>query len=373
MALLEANSITGTAKAVIEFAREARADADNRMEVSVANFVRGSGAVQNALTRTLENEGIPLHYIQEKGRFDSAVLARLRELTEKLQPDIIWTNSVKSHFLVSVSGVQRRCQWMAYHHGYTATDLKMRVYNQLDRLSLRHADLALTVCQPFAAQLAARGVDRKRIRVQHMPIRAFEIDPEKVWQVRSEFGIAAGAKVILTIGRLSREKGHADLVRAFAQLRADNTTLVVVGDGPERAALQQLAGPAVVFTGHRDDIASFYGLADIFVLPSYSEGTPNVILEAMAAHVPVIATNVGGIPELAVHGESALLAPAADPTALQNAMRQLLDSPELRQRLASAAEAVVASHSPELYFESLAAHFRGLIKTSRVTADGDLE
>jgi glycosyltransferase involved in cell wall biosynthesis len=367
LALLEATSLTGTAKAVLEFAREAS------NQVSVANFVRGSGTLQNALTRTLENESIPLHFIREKGRFDSAVIPRLRQLTAELQPHIIWSNSVKSHFLVYLSGLHRRHQWVAYHHGYTATDFKMRLYNQLDRLSLRHAHLALTVCHPFAAQLAARGVPRQRIRVQHMPIRPFEIDPEKVWQVRSEFAIPADAKVILTIGRLSREKGQADLLRAFAQLSQQNTTLVIVGDGPERPALRQLAGPAVIFTGQRDDIASFYGLADIFVLPSYSEGTPNVILEAMSARVPVIATNVGGIPELAVHNETALLVPPANPPALQNAMRQLLDSPDLRRRLAESAQTVVARHTPALYFQSLAAHFRQLIKTSPLTADGDLE
>jgi glycosyltransferase involved in cell wall biosynthesis len=368
LALLEAKSLTGTAKAVLEFAREAGGD-----QVFVANFVRGSGSVQNALTRTLENESIPLHYIREKGRFDSAVVGRLRELTDELRPDIIWSNSVKSHFLVYLSGLHRSHQWVAYHHGYTATDFKMRLYNQLDRLSLRHAHLALTVCQPFAAQLAARGVHSARIRVQHMPIRPFEIDPEKVWQARSEFGIAADAKVILTIGRLSREKGHADLIRAFSQMREENTTLVVVGDGPERPALQHLAGKSVIFTGHRDDIASFYGLADIFVLPSYTEGTPNVILEAMSARVPVIATNVGGIPELAIHDESALLVPPANIPALQNAMRQLLDSPDLRQRLSESAQTVVTSHLPELYFQSLAAHFRELIKSSPPPADGDLE
>jgi glycosyltransferase involved in cell wall biosynthesis len=366
LALLEATSISGTAKGVLEMAYEAQADADGepKIEISVANFARGNGAAQtdNVLIRALRAAGIPYSFINEKGRFDRSVIPQLKDLVKETGADAVWSNSVKSHFLVRQAGLQESCRWVAFHHGYTATDLKMRFYNQLDRISLRRADRVITVCQPFARQMEARGVSTDRIRVQHMPIRPFFNSVADGMSLRAELKLPPGASVILSVGRLSREKGHANLITAFARLRAESQDrglyLVLVGDGPERARLQQQAqslsvGEQVLFTGQRDDAKRFYGIASVFALPSYTEGTPNVLLESMAAGLPLVATSVGGIPELAADGKNALLVPAANATALAAALRRLLDSPVLRKELANEAQAVVLVHSPRSYFESM--------------------
>jgi glycosyltransferase involved in cell wall biosynthesis len=269
---------------------------------------------------------------------------------------------VKSHFLVHRAGVRKNCKWVAFHHGYTSTDLKMRVYNQLDRISLPNADRVLTVCRPFADQLAARGVDRARLRVQHMPVRPFLISPDDPGKLRNELGLPPDAKVILSVGRLSHEKGHCDLISAFALLRErvydETLCLVLVGDGPERVRLEQQAKDSgaqgqILFTGHRDDAKRFYGIANIFALPSYTEGTPNVLLESMAAGVPIVSTRVGGIPELVNDGENALLVPARLPQAMADALEKLVRSPVLRIELSEAAQSVVRSHSPRTYFEQM--------------------
>ncbi len=364
LALLEANSVTGTAKPVLEMAYEARADVSGQraIEVSVANFVRGGVADGNSLTQALDTARIPYSPIREQGRFDASVLPQIRDLVRKYNAELIWTNSVKSHFLVQQSGVLKDRKWIAFHHGYTATDFKMRLYNQLDRVSLRKADRVLTVCIPFAAEMEARGVPRRRIRVQHMPVRHFVNTPDDGANLRSELGIDVDARVILSVGRLSREKGYANLLTAFTQLRRkssdDRLRLVLVGDGPERRILEEQASKSdladyVIFTGHRNDAKRFYGIAKAFALPSYSEGTPNVLLESMAAGVPVVATAVGGIPELASDGRHALLVPAANPVALADALQKLLQSPDLRNELAQNAREVVSSHTPRAFFAAM--------------------
>ena len=111
----------------------------------------------------------------------------------------------------------------------------------------------------------------------------------------------------------------------------------------------------ITLAGHQEDVKPFYGLADLFVMPSHSEGSPNALLEAMMAHVPIVATHVGGIPEIVTHGETALLVPPSDPAALAAALAQLLANPALAQRLALAAQRqALDHHQPAAYRHQLA-------------------
>src|SRR5262249_45368506 len=227
-----------------------------------------------------------------------------------------------------------RFPWVAFHHGYTHTDLKMRAYNKLDRWSLPRANRVITVSEAFAAQLQRMGVKPERLRVVHNSVRAEEFRGASIQAGRISPGIMPGERVILAVGRLSREKGHAVLIRAFSGLlRHDHrlrAKLVLVGDGPERRRLQRAAvsfgvEDCVVFTGQVGDVRPYYKAADVLVLPSYTEGSPNVLLEAMAAGLPVVATAVGGVPEIVTDGESALLTPPGDSQRMAAAMSALLN------------------------------------------------
>ena len=110
--------------------------------------------------------------IPERRRFDLTVVSALREIVKQRQPDLVITHSVKSHFLMWRSRQWKQYPWIAFHHGYTTTDRKMRVYNRFDRWSLPKADLVVTVCNAFALELSAiAGVAPERIRVKHNSIR----------------------------------------------------------------------------------------------------------------------------------------------------------------------------------------------------------
>jgi glycosyltransferase involved in cell wall biosynthesis len=136
-----------------------------------------------------------------------------------------------------------------------------------------------------------------------------------------------------------------------------NAKLLIVGDGPEREVLQAAVkgiSERVVFAGQVKDVQPFYALADVFVLSSHSEGSPNVLLEAMAARVPVIATSVGGVPEIVENEKSALLVPAKDPTALAAALTRILHDPNLGSSLIEEAAVVLATrHTPQQYVGNL--------------------
>jgi glycosyltransferase involved in cell wall biosynthesis len=392
LALMEATTVTGPAKLLIEFCRLAR-EADStlaglpRVEASVVTFRRGrAGAAESrngASMRSREdapNEfvtaaraaGVEVDVIGERFRFDPSVVGQLRRVVERRAPDIIETHMIKSHFLTLASGLARRHRWVAYHHGYTTTDAKMRLYNQLNRLTLPRASRVITVCGPFARGLASAGVSPEKISVVHSSVAAAcAPSASDVGVLKTKLGVTEGERVVLAVGRLSREKGHVGLVHALEHLRrvapATKFKLVIVGDGPERERVEAAAsssglGASVVFAGHASDVRPFYALADVLALPSHSEGSPLVLLEAMAACVPVVATSVGGVPEVASDGETALLVPPHDPAAFAYALARVLADASLARTLSSKAAAHVAERfSPEARARALVEIYGALV------------
>jgi glycosyltransferase involved in cell wall biosynthesis len=167
--------------------------------------------------------------------------------------------------------------------------------------------------------------------------RTFSSDYQERERARAELAIPVTSPVIITIARLHPQKGHEYLIEASKQILQNypNTIFVLVGDGDKRAQIEQLIQASGISTnfrvlGSRADVPRLLHMADIFVLPSLYEGMPNVVLEAMASQLPVVATAVDGTPEVVVDGETGMLVPPADPTALACAIEQLIANPVLR-------------------------------------------
>ncbi|MGZ8847909.1 MAG: glycosyltransferase, partial [Pyrinomonadaceae bacterium] len=330
VSIVEATTLNAVARITLEFFRTARELTDANagtpaVEGSVITFDRDSDQTEspNKFVLATRAAGIEIDVIPERRRFDLSVIPALKRIIEQRQPDVVITHSVKSHFLMWRSRLWKKYPWVAFHHGYTTTDQKMRLYNRFDRWSLPKAQLVITVCDAFAQELnVVARVPRDNIRVQHNPIRiTAKPDPAAVQAQRKHLGIGENERVILSVGRLSNEKAHADLIAAFQRLcqteAGQYCKLVIVGDGPERARLEAQAeetgyGQRIFFTGQMGDVRPFYAMAAVVVLPSHSEGSPYALLEAMAAKVPVVATAVGGVPEMVEDEESALLIPGRD-------------------------------------------------------------
>jgi len=143
---------------------------------------------------------------------------------------------------------------------------------------------------------------------------------------------------LIMVARLQPQKDHPTLFRALAELTDRNWTLELVGDGPDREALQSLArelevADRVIFSGQRLDVPQRLKDSDVFVLATRWEGFPRSILEAMRAGLPVVATDVGGCRESVVDGETGFLVPREDPVQLRDRLRLLIDSPELRVQM----------------------------------------
>jgi glycosyltransferase involved in cell wall biosynthesis len=194
--------------------------------------------------------------------------------------------------------------------------------------------------------------------------------------LRRELGLVEDDTVILAVGRLSKEKGHVDLLQALSVVRRDipevNWKLVLVGTGPEQAELDRLSAKLgltdrVVMAGFRPTVASFFAIAGLFVLPSHSEGSSNVLLEAMAARLPIVATRAGGTPEIAEDEKTALLVDSRN--AMANAVRRFLTDGALRVRLADAAYAhAIAEFSPDRYRASLVTIYQDALSMAQSQA-----
>ena len=231
---------------------------------------------------------------------------------------------------------------IAVSRGWTAHTLKVRAYEALDRRMLRRMDAVVCVSAGQAAKVARTGVARDRLHVIHN-----SVDP-----ARFRNGGTAGraileglfasprSAIIAGIGRQSPEKGFDQLVDAARLLvrEDDRVGIVLVGDGPDRPMLEALVRASklessVVFAGFRTDVDRLLPGADILAQSSHTEGLPNVVLEASAAGLPVVATDVGGTSEIIEDGVNGFLVPAADPPALARRLLELVRSPELRHQM----------------------------------------
>jgi glycosyltransferase involved in cell wall biosynthesis len=162
-------------------------------------------------------------------------------------------------------------------------------------------------------------------------------------EVRAELGLPSDAAVLLSVGRLDRQKGHADLLCALAGVHSarPDVRLVIAGEGPERERLEELLDAlglahAVRLLGHRGDVERLMAGADLFVFPSYFEGTPFAMIEAMAHGLPIISSTFGGVDEIVDHGGNAVLVPVGRPDALRRAIVEVLADRPARERLAAA-------------------------------------
>jgi glycosyltransferase involved in cell wall biosynthesis len=290
---------------------------DLRCDVQVITF-RRRGRPPSPFAALLERAGVPHVVIPERGRFDVGVVARLRRAIDDWEPRIVQTHSYRPAALVAALRVRgARWPWVAFFHGTTREDRTVRFYNWLDRRLLRLADRIVVVSR---TQLPGFASSKERVRVIHNA--ALDV-PASIGDGDTALPADAARPTLGVVGRLSEEKGVDVLLEAMTLLRRDGFTgtALIAGDGPEAARLRARARAlgldgAVRFLGTVGDVASLYRALDLVVVPSRSEGMPNVVLEALRADRPIVATDVGGIPEILGDSGAGVLVPSGDAEAL---------------------------------------------------------
>jgi glycosyltransferase involved in cell wall biosynthesis len=213
----------------------------------------------------------------------------------------------------------------------------------LNRITEPLNDRVVCVSQQVADFVVRQvGIPRQKTVVipNGIALRDFEHLPTQQ-QARTALALSSDQMLIGTVARLDPVKRLDVLLQAMKSLR--DVYAVIVGDGPERTRLETMSGRSelagrVHFAGQQDDVQAWLAAMDMFVLSSDWEGMPNAMLEAMAARLPVVATAVGGTPEVVVDGVTGLLVPPRDPAALAEAITRLLRDPQLRQQMGQAGQ-----------------------------------
>lgn len=210
-------------------------------------------------------------------------------------------------------------------HGTDVNDLlHRRSVRGIAKRVLPLADAIVAVSRPLADQLEVLGVHPDRIHFVHNGIDFSLFTTHERSRARNALGLPEDERVLLFVGRLEKRKGIFDLLQAFERVRDRiDARLVLVGDGEDGSRVRAAAsGGRIRVVGARphEEVAKWMAASDLLVLPSWMEGTPNVVLEALASGRPVVATRVGGIPDVLSDERAGILVPPHDPTALADAI-----------------------------------------------------
>lgn len=324
------------------------------------------GGACRAMAGALASADIPCETLRhDTPRLAGAAREVARRLRD-LQADVLCTHDYKSNLVGLWAARRAGLPIVAVFHGHTRQDWKIRLYEALDRRTLRRVDRCVCVAQASADRLAAVGVPALRLEVIHNAVELpLAVEPREASRQRLErFWSQPPRYLVGAAGRLSHEKGF-DLLASAARQVADrlDAGFVVFGEGQERLRLQrQIAQLRLqdrfILAGQRDDLPQLLPGLDALAVPSRTEGLPTIVLEALAYGAPVVATAVGGVPET-LAGDCGCLVPPEQPDALAERLVELLTGPDLgdglrRRGFAAASARFSAERQAREYHELFA-------------------
>jgi glycosyltransferase involved in cell wall biosynthesis len=290
----------------------------------------------------------------------------------RLRADVLLCHGYKANVVGRLAARQVGIPAIAVSRGWTGENSKVRIYETIDRLHLRYMDRVVCVSHGQAQKVRRAGVPPFKIDVIPNAARLYDgrtANPDGRATLESFFD-PPGESVVVAAGRLSPEKGVPVLIEAARRVidAGFEARFVVFGEGTQRPKLERMIAEAdlkglFALPGFRSDLDQLMPSADLFVLPSFTEGLPNVVLEASAAAVAVVATAVGGTPEVVDNGTTGLLVAAGDSAAMAARIQELLKDEPRRRRMGEAGRQFVRRH---FTFEAQAAAYLKLFEKLNV-------
>ena len=322
----------------------------------------GSGILEKAL-----DQNLPVERVVIRGGFDPRAILTLRGIIRRERIQVVHTHSGKDSwaagFAAKLAGAD-----LLVRSRHLAVPISNHPLNFVHRM----ADGIITTGGAIrGTMIRDNGIDPSRIVSIATGVSLARFDPARAdgARIRAEFGMPPGALLVTMVAVFRRMKRHDLLLQAAVRLRDrfPGIRFLLVGDGPGRQGIEQTIlasglSADCLLAGHRDDIPDILAASDIVVLTSESEGVPQSLSQAMAMRRPVVASPVGGIPELVVDGRTGLIAETGNADAFVHAIARLASDPALRSTLGEAArEHVLADYTDEVMARKTEEFYRHLL------------
>lgn len=285
------------------------------------------------LAAKAKEEKIKVIEIFMKGEWDIAAVLKLRKILKKIEPDVLHLHTSHAHTLGLLAGKLTKVKKILVTR---RMDHPIRKF--LSRIKYNKVDKIAAISEGVKKALIAGGVKKDKVTVIYSSVDEPNVSP--ISDLREEFNLGDDALLLGTVASLVKRKGHRYLFEAIVKVKDKfpQVKLLVAGEGPLEEKLKKLVEKLsleneIIFTGFRKDIPEILSILDVFVLVSLKEGLGVSLLEAGSYGLPIVATNVGGIPEVVRDGITGLLAPPKDSEALAEKIIYLLSHPEEARKM----------------------------------------
>lgn len=368
MRVLQLISSTGFYGAEAVVSSLARRLPDFGVEADVAHIrYAGESKVFHLEDRIPEVSVIP---VEHRRRIDKAVIQQLESIMQRCSPDILHCHGYKPDIYACWLGRRSRVPIISTCHLWTRSTPMLRIYAQLDAIALRRFDQVVAVSTQIYKELLRNDIAETNL---HYIPNGVAVEKFSAGEANWRTLFPRDAVIFGMTCRQVNAKGVDIMLRAMALLRQrrKNAFLLILGDGPYLKHYQKMArdlevDSKVIFGGRCESIANALASMDVFALPSRDEGLPIALLEAMAGSLPVIATNVGSVPELFQDREVGFLIHRENPVALAEAMVKLIDDKSMRHAMGEQAFRVVAEKYSEYHMvRSYAGLYRDMLLKER--------
>jgi glycosyltransferase involved in cell wall biosynthesis len=322
----------------------------------------------------LKKQGLSCLVIPCKKWFDLQAYKQVRKALLDQNIEILHCHEMKGRLYGLLLSKSLNIPILTTHHNWVCNKISTTFFEALDAIYIRFIDRIIPVSHTVFQTLRKIHIPASRMKViiNGLDTNIFNKDPSETNKLRHSLDIADGIKIIGMAGRISIEKGPRFFLEAAKILLKSigNISFVIAGDGPLKDKMEEYAKSLgikehIAFAGFQYDIKTFYGLIDILIMPSLSEGMPMTLMEAMAMGVPAIASRVGGIPDIIDDGKNGILVNPCDSKAIAEAAHLLLSNNTLYSHISSNARLTIesqfsADRMANLYEEE----YRSLLKST---------
>jgi len=332
--LLASNFFGGPEKQLVEHAQRI---AKRNIQPLIISFMEDCNA--NQLLERAHNVGVATRALSSSGPFDFSLIGKVLNVLRTENIDLLCVHGYKANVIGRLASWRAGIPLVAISRGWTGEDSKIRVYEWLDKFFLRLSDHIVAVSAKQQQRVANIGLPIDKVTIIRNCINVGE-KIESRDSFRTEMGLDKASLLVISAGRLSPEKNYSGMIDAAKIVceKNSNVYFVVFGEGALRTELENKIASSGLskqffLPGFLTGMQALLQDIDIFVLPSFTEGLPNVILEAFAAGKPVVATAVGGTPEVVEDGVSGFLTDPQKPEYMAECILRLVEDENLRKAM----------------------------------------